>query len=157
LKQTVITLTDHAIALTDEAGIVAYGGSKIYDFPEGLIMFVGAVTDIDLTKSSAGVNDDWDGDMGLGTVTAGNDATLSSTEQDLIPTTATPQASSGVTTADAQSTATEGLALHDGTATAVDVYLNFLVDDADHDVTSTACNLICNGTVTLTWISLGDN
>lgn len=154
IHKTVFTFTDHAIALTDNAGTVAYGGSKIYDFPEGIIMVLGASTDIALTKSSAGVNDDWDGDFGVGTVTASDNATLASTEQNIIPTTATPQATAGATTADGNSTAAVVI---DGSATAADVYLNFLVDDADHDVTGTACNLIVNGTMTMVWTSLGDN
>ena len=156
VHKTVITFTNHAIALADEAGVVAYKGSKVYDMPAGAILFLGAITDIDLTKSSAGVNDDWDGDFGVGTTTASNNATLATTEQNIIPTTATPQATAGVTTADGISSATEN-AVVDGTSTAVDVYLNFLVDDADHDVASTACNLIVNGTLTLHWINLGDN
>lgn len=155
VHKTVLTFADAAIALTDNAGVVAYGGLKVYDFPEGAILMLGAVADLDLTKSSAGVNDDWDGDFGVGTVTASNNNTLSSTEQNIIPTTATPQASSGATTANGLSTATENAVIN-GTSTAVDVYLNLLVDDADHDVTSTPCNLIVNGTLTLTWVKLGD-
>lgn len=155
VHKTVITLANHAVALADEAGVVAYGGSKIYDMPAGAIYFLGATADLDMTKSSAGVNADWDGDFGIGTVTASNNATLATTEQNIIPTTATPQASAGATTANGQSTSTEN-AVVDGTSTAVDVYLNFLVDDADHDVTTTACNLIANGTITIHWINLGD-
>ena len=94
--------------------------------------------------------------MGLGTVTATSDATLATTEQNLIPTTATPQASASATTANAQSTATESGAIFDGTTTPVDVYLNLLVDDADHDVTGTATNIIVNGTITLYYANLGD-
>jgi hypothetical protein len=153
--KTVFTFTNSALALADEAGVVAYVGSKIYDMPAGAILFLGATSDLDLTKSSAGVNADWDGDVGVGTVTASNNATLASTEQNIIPTTATPQAVAGVTTANAQSTATENAVIN-GTSTAADVYLNLLVDDADHDVTGTPCNLIANGTITIYWINLGD-
>lgn len=156
IHQTVITFTDVNIAMTDEAGTIAYGSLKVYDLPEGAILLHGAVQDVDLTKSSAGVNDDWDGDVGVGTTAADNDASLATTEQDIIPTTATPQAAAGATTADGLSTSTESGTIFDGTATAKDVYVNLLVDDADHDVTSTACNLILNGTLTLTWINLGD-
>lgn len=153
VNQTIITFTDTAVALADEAGVVAYGGLKVYDFPAGNIIVLGAVANLALTKSSAGVNANWDGDIGVGTVTASNNGTLSSTEQNIIPTTPTPQASGGATTGDAVSTA---VAVLDGTTTAADVYVNLLVDDADHDVTGTACNLILNGTLTLTWINLGD-
>lgn len=154
--QAELSLVNTPIVMADEAGVVAYGSLKVFDFPEGAILFLGAVADIALTKSSAGVNDDWDGDVGLGTVAADNGATLATTEQDLIPTTATPQAVSGATTADCKSTATESGAILDGTSTAKDVYLNLLVDDADHDVGGTPCNLIANGTIKLTYILLGD-
>ena len=155
-KTTTLTLTDVEVPLVDEAGQIAYGGLKIYDFPQGYIYTVSALTDLAVTKSSAGVNDDWDGDFGLGTVTAANDADLTSTEQDVLPKTATPQATAGATTADGVSTATEQ-AILDGTGTAKDLFINFLVDDADHDVTSTPCNLILNGTIVLNWVFMGDN
>jgi flagellin-like hook-associated protein FlgL len=153
VHQTILHFTASAFAMVDEAGVVAYAGKKVYDFPAGNIIVLGAVADLDLTKSSAGVNDTWDGDFGIGTVTASNNATLATTEQNIIPTTATPQAVAGVTTANGANTA---VAVLDGTATAVDAYVNILVDDADHDVTGTACNIIANGTVTITWVNAGD-
>lgn len=156
VHKTVLTLVNTPIPLVDEAGVVAYGGLKIFDFPQGNTLFLGAVADLALTKSSAGVDADWNGDVGIGTVTASNDATLATTEQNLIPTTATPQAVAGVTTADAKSTTTETGKIFDGTATAIDAFLNLLVDDSDHNVTGTPCNLIANGTVSLTWVNLGD-
>jgi hypothetical protein len=153
MRKTVLTFVNVAVPLVDEAGVVAYGGLKVYDFPAGLVSIVGAVADFALTKSSAGVNDDWDGDVGVGTVTASNNGTLATTEQNIVPTTATPQAVSGATTADGISTAAVVL---DGTATAVDAFVNLLVDDADHDVTATPANLILNGTLTLVWTNIGD-
>jgi len=158
VHKTEIAFADHAIAMaTDDAGTdvyVAYGGSQVYDFPAGAIMILGATSDLDVTKSSAGIEDDWNGDFGIGTSTAVQED-LTGTEQNIVPKTATPQASAGATTANGQSTATEN-AVVDGTTTAVDVFVNFLVDAADHDVNDTACNLILNGTVTIHWINLGD-
>lgn len=154
--QTTITLTDVEIALTDEPGVIAYGGLKIYDLPVGAIVVQAAVSDLDVTKSSAGVNVDWDGNFSLGTVTAGNDADLTGKEVDILAKTAMPQAAAGATTANGGA-ATNGYL--DGTTTAgaaADVYLNVLVDDADHDVTSTPCSLIFNGTIKLTWFVAGD-
>jgi len=156
LRKAVVTLAATPVALVDEAGIVAYGGLKILDLPEGLITFLGAVADLAVTKDAAGVNDDWDGDFALGTATAGIDATLTGTEADLIPSTATPQAVAGATTATGLSTGTEAPALFDGSTTAVDVFLNFLVDDADHDVTTTPTNLVVSGTVTVLYALAGD-
>lgn len=156
MHKTVLTFSNVAIALTDEAGAIAYGGLKVYDFPAGAILWHGATADLAIVKSSAGVNDDFDGDFSLGTVTASNNNTLSSTEANLIPSTATPQASSGATTATGQTTTALSGVIFDGTATAIDAYLNLLVDDADHDVTNTAANLLVTGTVTLFWSNLGD-
>lgn len=152
----IVTLTfqDVAVALVDEAGVVAYKGTQVLDLPEGAYVIHGAVANLALTKSSAGVNADWDGDFGVGTVTASNNATLASTEQNIIPTTATPQAVSGATTAKGVSTAALYL---DGTTTPSDVYLNFLVDDGDQDVTGTPCNLIVNGTLTVHYRHLGNH
>lgn len=153
VKRTVLTFDQDAFALNDEAGVVAYAGKKIYDFPEGSIVILGAVANLAVSKSSAGVNNDFDGDFALGTATAGGDATLTSTEANIIASTATPQAVSGATTAKGRSTAAVFL---DGTSSAADLYLNFLVDDADHDVTTTPANLLVSGSVTLLWAPVGD-
>ncbi|MEW6210153.1 MAG: hypothetical protein AB1631_17435 [Acidobacteriota bacterium] len=154
--KTVLTLTNTPIPLTDEAGVVAFGSLKVYDFPAGLINFKGAVADLAVTKSSAGVNDDWDGDFGVGTVSAGNNNALATTEQNFIPSTATPQATAGATTAKGKSTDTEANKVLDGTGTPIDIYLNALVDDTDHNVGATPCNLIFNGTITFLWENAGD-
>lgn len=151
LKQTVITLSSRSITMTDEAGVVAYGGTKIYDFPAGNILVLGATADLTVTKSGAGINADFDGDFALGTVTASNNNSLASTEQNLIPTTPTAQAVAGATTAKGINIA--AIAPLDGTATAVDVYLNFLIDDADQNGGGA---LLVSGPITLTWINLGD-
>lgn len=148
------TFVNTPVPLADAAAVVAYGGLKIFDFAEGAAHILGATAGLVVTKSSAGVNADFDGDFGVGTVTASNNATLSLTEQNIIPTTATPQAVAGATTAKGALTA---VAILDGTTTPIDVYLNFLVDDADHDVTTTPCNLIVNGTLTLHYLWMGNH
>ncbi len=158
VQRVVITLVDLTVAVTDEAGVVAYLGEKIYDFPNGAILMLGVTVDLAITKSSAGVNVDWDGDVGLGTVTADNDATLTATEDDIVPTTTIPQAVGGVVAnCHAQSTAAENIVIDSTTTTgAADVFLNVLIDDLDQDVTVTPCDLIFNGTITLTFVNLGD-
>lgn len=153
IHRTRINLVTVTVPLVDEAGVVAYGSLKIYDFPEGAILLLGAITDLDVTKSSAGVSDTWDGDIALGSVAAANDADLTGTEADIMAKSATPQATAGATTANSANAA---LTLLDGTTAAKDCFVNLLVDDADHDVTGTPCNLVLNGTITLVWIKLGD-
>ena len=59
-------------------------------------------------------------------------------------------------TASGTSTSTECPKIFDGHTTAKDLYLNLLVDDADQDVTGTACDLIVNGSLIVVWAKLGD-
>lgn len=153
VQKTVLTFKNAPLALIDTAATVARCALKIFDFPEGSIQIFGATANLALTKSAAGVNNDWDGDFALGSTAAAADAALAGTEANVIPSTATPQAVAGATTAKGLSTA--GVLL-DGTATPVDLYLNVLVDDADQDVTTTPTNLIANGTITVLWANLGD-
>lgn len=151
LKKTVITLTNYVIALVDNAGVGAHGGAKIFDMPAGVIDIENAVSALAITKSSAGVNATWNGDFAVGSVVAAVDATLTGTEANIIPSTSTPAAVAGLSSANGSAAAAARL----GTlGAALDVYLNVLVDDADQDVTTTPCNLIFNGTVTLWWRNL---
>lgn len=153
VRRTVLRLDAKAIPLVDAAGVVAYAGLKIFDFPEGDLVILAASANLSILKSSAGVNADFDGDFAVGTVTASNNATLASTEQNIVPTTPTPQAVAGATTAKGRLAAPVSL---DGTGGALDAYLNFLVDDTDHDVTTTPANLVVTGTVTIVWATAGD-
>lgn len=153
MEKTVLVLQDAVVTLVDNAGVVAYGSLELLDMPAGLMAIIGATANLTVTKSSAGVNANFDGDFGVGTAAANNGATLATTEQNVIPTTATPQAAAGATTATGGSTA---VLFADGTSSAVKLYLNMLVDDADHDVTSTPANLIVNGTITVVYANLGN-
>lgn len=145
--KTVLNLMATPITLTDEAGVVLYGGVKVLDLPEGCILVLGATTDLVATVSG-NLDAAAEGDFGLGTVTASNNNTLSSTEVDILPSTAMTMSSS---TGDmnGQSTA---VAFLDGTSTAKDVYLNAIWDDADHNGGA----MTVTGTITLIWLNLGD-
>lgn len=149
----IFTFTNAVMTGIDNAGVGGRAAMKFCDMPEGLIVVAAAVANLTLLKSSAGINADFDGDFGIGSVVADSGATLATTEQNIIPTTATPQAVAGATTAKGVSTAVVVL---DGTATAVDLYLNILIDDADQDMTGTPANLAVNGTITLTYLVAGD-
>lgn len=157
--QKTITFTNSPVVLVDHAATVAYGSLKFFTFEKGQINIVGAVANLVVTKTSAGVVDAWNGDFGVGSVAADNSATLASTEQNVIPTTATPAATGTGSGAGGAHTTAKGklttAALLDGSVTAVDLYLNMLVDDANQDVTTTPCNLIVNGTITLTYANNG--
>lgn len=152
-KKTILNLASVPLVLSDQAGVIAYKGIKLYDFPEGLIKVDGVVVNLSVAKSSAGVIATWSGKVSVGTVTAGNDATLTSTEANLVASTNVGPAVAGVQSVKALPTAAAWL---DGTTTAIDLYLNILVNDTDHDVTTTPCNLLLTGTVTVHWMNLGD-
>lgn len=157
VRAVTLTFLNTPIPLVDEAGVVAYGSLKIIDMPAGAICSLGATSNLAVTKSSAGVNADWDGDFGIGTAACGNNAVLAGTEQNILGTTPTPQAVAGATTANGQTaTADVGTVFDGASGAAVDVYLNFLVDDTDHNVGATPCNLILNGTITFVYANLGD-
>lgn len=147
------TLSSVALTLTAAGAGVGFGNVKMYDFPQGHIYIIGAVSDLTITSADADLADAWDGDIALGT-TADDNGTLAGTEVNIIPSTTTPQATAKATTGDAVSTATEH-AIIDGT-TSFDLYLNLLADAADIADASTAPVAI-SGTITVTWINLGDN
>ncbi len=154
--QTVLTCTALPISMADDAGIAQYGGVKVYDFPTGLLMTLGAVVDGALT-GYASLIDTFDGDVAIGTVTATTGATLVSTEADIMPSVALSQAVGEVANCDAVSVAAvlteSGARWLDGTATAKSAFLNFVVDDNAAHGAGTAT---FTGTITLTWINLGD-
>ena len=149
---TVLTLSALSIALVDNAGVIAHGGKKILDFPKGYISIESVVANLAVTKSSAGVIATFNGAFSLGSVVADTGATLTSTEADIIASTVTPAATAGVTTANGAKLTATNL---DGTVTPVDMYLNVVVTDTDHDVTATPCNLLFTGTITITWRNMG--
>jgi len=149
VHKTVITLTDFSMLVDTAAD--GFVGTKIYDFPAGLIRLHGAIMDLTLTTVGSDIDADAAVVASVGTVTCADDATLTSTEADIIPSTAytlvasTKQAVGlGVTPA-----------VFDGvTSAAVDAFLNIAVPDADR--TATAQAITVTGTITITWTNLGD-
>lgn len=152
VHHTRVTLEDSPILMMVEAAIVGYGSLKLYDMPAGAIYMIGATANLTCARAGTDIAEAYDGDFSVGSTYADNDATLSTTEQNIIPTTATPQAVAGATTAKGQSTAVENAVIN-GTSVAVDVYLNFLIDIAD--ITDNE-PITVNGTVDMFWINLGD-
>ena len=99
----------------------------------------------------------WAGGIALGTVTATTGATLVGTEATWMPEVDVAAAVGSVATVDAVSVATalteSGARWVDGTTTPAPVFLNLVVDDS---ATHTSGTGTFTGTVTLTWINLGD-
>ncbi len=160
INKTRLTLTATPITISDDAGVAQYGGVKIYDFPAGLLCTLGAVVTGTLTAGVTGtIKNNWDGDVSLGTATAGTGATLTGTEADILQSVAVSAGDSDkLGVVDAVSVATalteSGARWFDGTATAKDMFLNFVIDD---DATHTAGTATFTGTVDLLWTIIGDN
>jgi hypothetical protein len=157
LHKTVLNCTATPLTFGDEAGQGQFGGVKVYDFPAGLILTLGAVIDGQMTLTAPAINT-WDGDIGLGVEAPTDHQDAANKAGSVLQKTSTTQAVAKVATVDAVSAATalteSGARWLDGTATAKDLFLNLLVDDnAAHDNTITGT---FTGTITIHWINLGD-
>jgi hypothetical protein len=150
--KTVITLSGLEVTMTDATTAGSHGSVKLYDFPECNMFFLGGTASLTLTAGAGGITDTAAAVVSVGTVTAGVDnATLTTTEADLIPSTAATL-SGGVGTA-AGITLTAGAVAFDGTDTAKDAWLNIAVPDAGSTANDT---FTVSGTITLVWSNLGD-
>lgn len=131
------------------------GQLVIGDFPEGNILFLGAVSYIQVagSGSDANISDTWDGDYGIGTVPNAN-ATLSGTDVDIIGSTAFGAATAEVSPL-ARGTGNT-VAIFDNTDGSLELNLNILTDD-NHVTDSTAVTMTVNGTVHLIYSILGDD
>jgi len=132
-RKVKLTCTATPITMTDESGVVLWGGTKVFDFPAGLLSFMGASLIGSVAWTTGNVTALYEGDVGLGTTIATNDATLATTEQNLLETTATAAATAKVgpiNAASAPALYTESAnSIIDGRTTAADMYLNLLVDE----------------------------
>jgi hypothetical protein len=158
IHRTVLTCTATTITISDDAGVAQYGGIKVYDFPEGLIKFDGAVITGTLTGGVTGtITNTFAGGVALGTATATTGATLTGTEATYLPENDVAAATSKVATIAAYPSPTalteSGARWVDGTGTAADLYLNFVIDD---DATHTAGTATFTGTISFNWQNLGD-
>lgn len=154
VRKTVLTLTATPVTVTDDAGVAQYGGTgKLYTFPQGLLVTYGARVVGNLTLGTTGtIINTYTGVTALGTATASTGATLTSTEADILQSTALTQAVAKVAAANACSLATalteSGGRVFDGRATAKEMYLNYAIAD---DATHTSGTGTFTGTVTLLW------
>ncbi len=158
VRKVKLTCTTTPIVVTDEAGQGQFAPVKLYDFPSGLLLFLGAVIDGSFTVDDATMSDTFDGDVALGTAAATDAQGQDGTTVDLMATTALTQAVAQVANCDAVSAATavteSGARWLDGTTTAKDLYLNFEIDDSAAHATGTGS---FTGTVEFAYIILGDN
>ena len=149
LHKTVLTLTATPLTLTDDAGLGQYGGVKIYDFPAGAIAILGSVIDADITLAAAFI-ETAAGQIALGEdlVAAGNGLAVGA--RNILGSTVI----AALVARTGPCNAAGGAGTFDGTSTALDLNLNVKIDDDGTHVTSSGT---ITGTVTITWVNLGDS
>lgn len=133
-----------------------YQSTQIYDFPAGRIHVLGCTASIKQKTTStiaSTINSGVTMAFALGTVAASN-VSLTSTMVDLLPSTNLTTSTTINVAGSAVGAALAAAAQFDGTSTAKDMYLNTgfgTTTDIDGNGTQTL-----SGTVTITWINLGD-
>lgn len=143
------TFTATPVTLVKNGTSTGGGGTKIFDFEPGSILPIGGTSNLTVANAL-----DKSFLASIGTAAAGTDGTLTSTEANILPSTAATT-SSGAGTCKMKSTVSvpvPGTPI-DGTATAVDLYLNACLNA---DATG-AEDLTFSGTARIICVNLGDN
>lgn len=157
IKQTVV-MKAVAVSVTSVTTAAGFGTVVVGDFPEGNILFLGAVGYVSLAGpgGSANLVDTWNGDFSFGTAPTA-DVTLSGAEVDLIPSTATIVAVAEVSplTRATHAAAVTGT-VYDNTDGSLEINLNVLVDAADISDDATVA-MTATGVLHLSYIVLGDD
>ena len=152
IHKSVFTLSGVSVTMTDATTAGCHGSIKLADLPVGLIKYIGGTASLTIARVGTAISATAAVVASVGSVTTATDnAALTTTEADLIPSTAAPL-TAGVG-AVAGKYATAAGAILDGTSTPVDFFLNFAIPDADCTGSDA---LTVNGTVTLVWANLGD-
>ncbi len=146
-RQTLFIFTNVSIGPLTDNGTTGSLGTKLYDFPKGLVDTAGGTSKLTYAYTTA---TDANLVSAVGSVTAAADGTLSSTEANIIPSTATAIASSVGTFSG--KTVTRPTTLLDGTSTAASIFLNV----ATSTDTTGYGTLTVNGWLLVKWANLGD-
>lgn len=140
-------------------GAPGSGTAVIRKLPQGNLMFLGALAYVTFAKVSGGITDTFDGDFSIGT-TADANATLATTDVDIVASTAMGAATAGVSpriralTANSSGVLTNNVTIFDNTAADLELNLNVLIDDA---AISAAAVVRAKGTLFLAAMKMGDD
>jgi hypothetical protein len=152
INKAVFTLTDFPLTVANTSAI-SFGTDQLATFPQGRIGILGGTCNLTFDWSGQDIVATGSGDFAFGT-TGTADSTLGSTDVDLMASTAlTDPFVAGVGAA--KGVFVTGPTEFDGTATAKEIHINAIVDDAD--VSDGASDIITiDGTITLLWLYMGD-
>lgn len=154
VRQSVITLNAVSVTITRNGTTAVYGGLQLATFPEGVNILLGGVANLTVTRGeTTNMTATAPLVVAVGSVTASNNATLSSTEADAVPSSAFTLVAGTKASGGHLATA----AIYDGHTTARPVFLNVAGDNTtDQCVATGNSSVTVTGTIVLTWIQLGD-
>lgn len=152
VRKITIPMRDVPITVDGASG-VGFGNAVIGDFPQGNILFLGAVSYLQVSiVTAAGVQATFDGDYAIGT-TPTADATLSGTEVNIVASAPLGAATAGVSPV-ARSTGVTA-AIFDNTDDSLELNCGVLIDDAN--ISANGQILKLNGYIDLAYAVLGDD
>lgn len=153
------TISISALAFTvDGASGVGFGTVLIGDFPEGNILFLGAVAYMSVAGpgGDAGLVDAWEGDYGIGTIPTADGDLGDAGDDDIIPSTALAGATAEVSPRTrGVSTSSECGVIFDNTDGSLEMNLNVLVDD--DDISADGIAFTATGELHISYTMLGDD
>lgn len=147
-----IPVRDLVIGVVD--GAPGYGTAVITGLPEGNLLFLGCVANLQFSTTDADITATFDGDYGIGSAPTA-DGALAGAEVDIVPSTALGAATGGVSpVVRGASTDALGGGILDNTDGSLELNLNLLIDDA---AISGPADFLVDGAVHLAVIVLGDD
>jgi hypothetical protein len=151
-KETIAINT--TISVTGGAGSADFATAVLGDFPEGNVLFLGAVANLTFTgPTSANLADDWQGDFAIGTVPTADNSLGDAGEANMIASTAIPAATVEVSSVRGAGATT---AIFDNTDGSLEINLNVLLDDGEVGNTETV-EITVTGELYVAYTMLGDD
>lgn len=148
-RQTLLTLTNVALPITQDGSTAAYGGIVAYTFPTGNILVQGATASLTALGDS-NFTSTFGSKFSMGHVTKDDATTFAAGTADLIAAVTASAAVAKLATWKGINTA--AISPLDGNSSAIQAYLNALPTYANVSASGT---LTVNGTILLTWTNLG--
>lgn len=154
ILRSVIYLGNENITITRTGTTNVYGGLKLYTLGEGIHNILGVSASLTVTRGeTTNMSATAPLVVSLGTVTAANDATLTSTEANLIASTSCTLVAGTKAITATLATA----AIFDGSSTATPVFLNVAGDNTGSQCVATGNSSVnVSGTIVITYVALGD-
>ena len=156
VKKTVEVSATVTVSATGAA--IGFGSAVIGDFPEGNILFLGAVAYVALAGSGADANltDTWSGDYGIGTAPVADADLGDATDVDIIASTAVGPAVAEAIAATRGATGATIPQIFDNTDGSLELNLNVLIDAANIG-DDQSVDLTATGVLYLAYAVMGDD